>query len=147
MSEGTEASSMSTGPLAGIRVLDLSRFIAGPLCAQILADMGAEVIKVERPAGEDARHHAPFLNGESVYVMLYSRNKYGVTLNTRDRRGLGLLDKLIARSDVVVENFRPGTMAAMGFPWGKLHEKHPRLIFTSISGTKSCTRQPNVSPR
>lgn len=122
------------GPLAGVRVLDLSRFIAGPLCAQILADMGAEVIKVERPAGEDARHHAPFVEGESLYVMMYNRNKYGITLNTRHERGRDLLGQLVAKSDVVVENFRPGTMAAMGFAWEDLHRAYPGLILTSISG-------------
>jgi crotonobetainyl-CoA:carnitine CoA-transferase CaiB-like acyl-CoA transferase len=122
------------GPLDGIRVLDLSRFIAGPFCAQMLGDMGADVIKVERPAGEDARHHAPFYKGESVYTMVYNRNKRGVTLNTRHPEARRILEALVARSDVLVENFRPGTLEQMGFGYERLHEINPRLIITSISG-------------
>ena len=123
-----------TGPLEGIRVLDLSRFIAGPLCCQLLGDMGAEVIKVERRAGEDARHHAPFLNGESIYTMMYNRNKFGITLNTRHEGARPLLKKLIMVSDVLVENFRPGTLGAMGFGYERLHEINPGLVVTSLSG-------------
>jgi crotonobetainyl-CoA:carnitine CoA-transferase CaiB-like acyl-CoA transferase len=123
-----------TGPLDGIRVLDLSRFIAGPFCAQMLGDMGADVIKVERPAGEDARHHAPFYKGESVYTMVFNRNKRGVTLNTRHPDAQALLERLVRSSDVLVENFRPGTLEAMGFGYERLHELNPRLVVTSISG-------------
>lgn len=123
-----------SGPLAGIRVLDLSRFIAGPFCAQMLGDMGAEVIKVERSAGEDARHHAPFLDGESVYTMIYNRNKRGITLNTRHEEARELLERLIAVSDVLVENFRPGTLERMGLGYERLHELNPGLVVTSISG-------------
>lgn len=121
-------------PLDGIRVIDLSRFIAGPLCAQILADMGAEVIKVERPGGEDARHHAPFVAGESLYTMMYNRNKRGVTLDTRDPRATDVLRALLEDADVLVENYRPGTLAAMGFPHDELRSSYPRLVVTSISG-------------
>lgn len=123
-----------SGPLEGVRVLDLSRFIAGPLCCQLLGDMGAEVIKVERPGGEDARHHAPFLHGESVYTMMYNRNKYGITLDTRHERAGPLLEGLIKASDVLVENFRPGTLEAMGFGYERLRELNPSLVITSISG-------------
>jgi crotonobetainyl-CoA:carnitine CoA-transferase CaiB-like acyl-CoA transferase len=122
------------GPLDGIRVLDLSRFIAGPFCAQMLGDMGADVIKVERPAGEDARHHAPFYKGESVYTMVYNRNKRGVTLSTRHPEARRMLERLIKASDVLVENFRPGTLEAMGFGYERLRELNPRLVVTSISG-------------
>lgn len=122
------------GPLENVRVLDLSRFIAGPFCAQMLGDMGAEVIKVERPAGEDARHHAPFFEGESVYTMVYNRNKRGVTLNTRHPEARDLLERLILASDVLVENFRPGTLEQMGFGYERLHDLNPRLVITSISG-------------
>lgn len=121
-------------PLDGIRVIDLSRFIAGPLCAQILADMGAEVIKVERPGGEDARHHAPFVAGESLYTMMYNRNKRAVTLDTRDPRAKDVLTALLADADVLVENYRPGTLAAMGLPHDELRSRYPRLVVTSISG-------------
>lgn len=121
-------------PLAGVRVVDLSRFIAGPFCAQILADMGADVVKVERPGGEDARHHAPFLEGESLYVMAFSRNKRAMTLDTRNPAALAVLDRLIARSDVLLENYRPGTLAAMGLGPERLRELNPGLVVTSISG-------------
>jgi crotonobetainyl-CoA:carnitine CoA-transferase CaiB-like acyl-CoA transferase len=123
-----------TGALDGIRVLDLSRFIAGPFCAQVLGDMGAEVIKVERPAGEDARHHAPFYKGESIYTMVYNRNKHGITLDTRHPAALGILERFVAISDVLVENYRPGTLAEMGLGYERLRELNPRLIVTSLSG-------------
>ena len=126
--------SQPTGPLRGIRVLDLSRFIAGPLCAQMLGDMGAEVIKVERPGGEDARHHAPFYKGESVYVMVYNRNKSGITLNTRHPDAPAILERLVRWADVLVENFRPGTLEQMDLGYARLRELNPRLVVTSISG-------------
>jgi crotonobetainyl-CoA:carnitine CoA-transferase CaiB-like acyl-CoA transferase len=120
--------------LAGVRVLDLSRFIAGPICAQILGDMGADVVKVERPGGEDARFQGPFLDGESLYPMAYNRNKAGITLDTRHPDAGPLLERLIAWADVLVENYRPGTLDAMGIGWNRLHEAYPRLILTSLSG-------------
>lgn len=122
------------GPLRGLRVLDLSRFIAGPLCAQILGDMGAEVIKVERPGGEDARGLEPMIEGESLYVMSYNRNKLGVTLDTRHPAAIGLLEQLVAKSDVLVENYRPGTLAKMGLGPERLKELNPGLVVTSLSG-------------
>jgi crotonobetainyl-CoA:carnitine CoA-transferase CaiB-like acyl-CoA transferase len=125
---------MTAGPLHGLRVLDLSRFIAGPFCAQMLGDMGADVIKVERPGGEDARHHAPFYKGESVYTMVFNRNKRGMTLSTRHPEAKNILEKLVRQSDVLVENFRPGTLAEMGFGYDRLRELNPRLVVTSISG-------------
>jgi crotonobetainyl-CoA:carnitine CoA-transferase CaiB-like acyl-CoA transferase len=122
------------GPLDGLRVLDLSRFIAGPLCCQMLGDMGAEVVKVERPGGEDARKHAPFYRGHSIYTMIYNRNKYGATLNTRHPRALELLKRLVATCDIVVENYRPGTMEAMGLGYEQLREIREDIILVSISG-------------
>ena len=130
----TEGGSSPTGALHGLRVLDLSRFIAGPLCAQILGDMGAEVIKVERPGGEDARQFPPMIAGESLYVMTYNRNKRGVTLDTRHPAALELLERLVAQSDVLVENYRPGTLAKMGLGPERLRELNPRLVVTSLSG-------------
>lgn len=120
--------------LDGVRVLDLSRFIAGPLCAQILGDMGAEVIKVERPGGEDARHHAPYYKGESLYTMLYNRNKHGATLDTRHPRALEILEQLIAKSDVIVENYRPGTIEKMGLGYQRMREIKNDIILVSMSG-------------
>jgi crotonobetainyl-CoA:carnitine CoA-transferase CaiB-like acyl-CoA transferase len=122
------------GALAGLRVLDLSRFIAGPMCAQILGDMGAEVVKMERPGGEDARFQGPFMDGESLYPMAYNRNKASITLDTRHAAAPEILEGLIGWADVLVENYRPGTLAAMGFGWDRLHATYPRLIVTSLSG-------------
>lgn len=123
-----------TGALADVRVLDLSRFIAGPICAQILGDMGATVVKVERPGGEAARFQGPFLDGVSLYPLAYNRNKSSVTLDTRHPSASALLEGLIAWADVLVENYRPGTLEAMGFGWQRLHDQYPRLIVTSLSG-------------
>ncbi|MCU1411847.1 MAG: formyl-CoA transferase [Rhodoglobus sp.] len=122
------------GPLDGVKVLDLSRFIAGPLCAQILGDFGAEVVKIERPGGEDSRKHGPYFEGESIYMMLYHRNKYNATLDTRHARALEVLEGLVRWADVVVENFRPGTMDKMGLGWSRLTELNPSVILVSISG-------------
>ncbi|WP_150463189.1 CaiB/BaiF CoA transferase family protein [Nesterenkonia ebinurensis] len=121
-------------PLKGMRVLDLSRFIAGPLCGQLLGDMGAEVIKLERPGGEDARQLGPFVDGMSLYVMSYNRNKLGMTLDTRSPQALGILEELVAHSDVLVENYRPGTLEKMGIGHERLRQINPRLVVTSLSG-------------
>jgi len=123
------------GALAGLKVLDLSRFIAGPHCAMVLADLGAEVTKVERTrGGDDTRAFAPMVEDESVYFMVFNRNKHSLTLNFRDARGQELLRQLIGRADVLVENFRPGTMEQMGCDWQTLHRLNPRLIMARISG-------------
>ncbi len=122
------------GPLDGIRVLDLSRFIAGPLCAQLLGDMGAEVIKVERPGGEDAREQGPRYQGESLYAMAFNRNKLGITLDTRHPAASDILERLIRVSDVLVENYRPGTLESMGLGPQRLRELNPALVVTSLSG-------------
>jgi crotonobetainyl-CoA:carnitine CoA-transferase CaiB-like acyl-CoA transferase len=122
------------GPLDGIRVLDLSRFIAGPLCGQLLGDMGAEVIKVERPRGEDAREQGERYKGESLYTMAFNRNKFGITLDTRHPAAAAILDRLIRVSDVLIENYRPGTLETMGLGPPRLRELNPRLVVTSLSG-------------
>lgn len=126
----------AAGPLRHLTVLDLSRVLSGPYCTMQLADMGARVIKVERPgAGDDTRAWGPpFVNGESAYFLSINRNKESVTLNFKHPDGRRLLDALIARADVLVENFRPGTLADMGLGYDALHARHPRLIYTSISG-------------
>ncbi|MEU3270900.1 CoA transferase [Saccharomonospora sp. NPDC006951] len=121
-------------PLAGVKVLDLSRFIAGPLCAQILADFGAEVVKIERPDGEDSRHHGPYYRDESIYMFLYHRNKYDASLDTRHPEALGILERLIEWADVVVENYRPGTIEKMGIGYERMKQLNPDIILVSISG-------------
>jgi formyl-CoA transferase len=122
--------------LEGIRVLDLSRIIAGPFCSQILGDMGAEVIKVEQPGlGDDSRAWGPpFKNGESVYFFCINRNKKSLTVDMKDPRGQVIIRELAKRSDVVLENFKPGTLAKLGLDWEVLRQDNPRLIFCAISG-------------
>jgi crotonobetainyl-CoA:carnitine CoA-transferase CaiB-like acyl-CoA transferase len=122
-------------PLAGVRVVDLTRVLAGPFCTMILGDMGAEVIKIEEPGkGDDTRRWPPFKGGEATYFMAVNRNKQSVTLNVKSPDGLALLERLIAKSDVVVENFRTGTMDRLGLGYRTLRRAHPRLIYCSISG-------------
>ncbi|WP_250470050.1 CoA transferase [Caballeronia sp. GAFFF2] len=123
------------GALEGIKVLDLSRFIAGPFCAMQLADLGADVVKVERAGkGEETRQNLPQLNGESLYFMTFNRNKRSLTLDFRSPRDQETLRKLIAKADVLIENFRPGTMEKMGCGWDTLRELNPRLVMVRISG-------------
>lgn len=124
----------TAGALAGVRVLDLSRFIAGPVCAQNLGDMGADVIKVERIGGEDTRHNEPRYNGKSLYTALFNRNKRAITLDTRSPKGQEMLRGLAAWADVIVENFRPGTLEKMGLGYDTLREIRNDIIVVSISG-------------
>ncbi len=126
--------SSTAGPLDGVKVLDLSRFIAGPLCAQILGDFGAEVVKIERPRGEDSRHHGPYWQGESIYMFLYHRNKQAASLDTRHPRALAILEDLVRWADIVIENYRPGTMEQMGLGYDRMRELNPQVILVSISG-------------
>jgi len=122
-------------PLAGIRVIDLTRVLAGPFCSMSLGDMGAEVIKVEEPdKGDDTRGWPPFANGESTYFMSVNRNKKSLTLNMKAPEGQAILRRLIAKADVVIENFRPGTMERLGFGYDALRKLNPRLVYCSISG-------------
>ncbi|WP_220033850.1 CaiB/BaiF CoA transferase family protein [Arthrobacter psychrolactophilus] len=122
------------GSLEGLRVLDLSRVLAGPFCAMILADLGAEVIKVESPDGDDSRHFGPWYNGESAYYRLFNRSKYGVTMDLKDAAERERLLALVRRSDVVIENFRPGVMDRLGLSAESLMAENPRLVIVSISG-------------
>lgn len=124
-----------TSPLQGIKVLDLTRFIAGPHCGMILGDMGADVVKVEKKgSGDDSRHFPPFQGGESLYGMALNRNKRSITLNFRDARAQELLREMVGHADILLENFRPGTMEQMGCGWEELSAINPRLIMTRLSG-------------
>ena len=124
------------GPLEGLTVLDLTHVLSGPYCTMMLADMGARVIKIERPGlGDDTRAWGPpFVNGESAYFLSVNRNKESVTLDFKMPDGRRVLDALIARADVLVENFRPGTLARLGLGFDTVHERHPRLVYVSVSG-------------
>jgi crotonobetainyl-CoA:carnitine CoA-transferase CaiB-like acyl-CoA transferase len=123
-------------PLQGIMVLDLTRVLSGPYCTMMLADMGARVVKVEQPRkGDDTRAWGPpFVNGESSYFLSVNRNKESVTLDFKQPGGRAILERLIERADVLVENFRPGTLAKIGLDYASLAPRFPRLIYASISG-------------
>jgi crotonobetainyl-CoA:carnitine CoA-transferase CaiB-like acyl-CoA transferase len=123
-------------PLDGILVIDLSRVLAGPYCTMELADMGATVVKIELPgSGDDTRAYGPpFLHGESTYFMSVNRNKKSLTLNLKHARGKEILRQLLQKGDVLVENFRPGTLDGLGFGYDVVHACNPQLIYCSISG-------------
>ena len=126
---------ITPGALEGITVLDLTRVLAGPYGTMILADMGADVIKIEQPVkGDDTRTFGPYQNGESVYYITNNRNKKGVTLNLKDPRGKEIFKEMVKTADVVVENYRPGTMEKLGLGYDVLKEINPKIIYGSISG-------------
>ncbi len=124
------------GALAGATVLDLTRVLSGPFCTMFLADMGARVIKIEQPGrGDETRAWGPpFINGESAYFLSINRNKESVSVDFKHPDGRRILDQLIDRADILVENFRPGTLDRLGLGYDALHRAHPRLIYCSISG-------------
>ena len=124
-----------SGPLAGVVVVDLSRILAGPYCTLMMAELGARIIKVETPkTGDDARAYGPFLKGKSAYFMSINRGKESIALDLKQDTDRAVLDRLLAKADVIVENFRPGTMEKLGYGWDALHRKYPRLIYVSASG-------------
>ncbi|WP_037350725.1 CaiB/BaiF CoA transferase family protein [Anaeroarcus burkinensis] len=126
---------VTPGALQGIRILDLTRVLAGPYSAQILADMGADVIKIEQPGrGDDARGMGPYQNEESIYFITNNRNKKGVTLNLKSPKGKEIFLDLVRNADVVMENYRPGTMEKLGLGYDVLKEINPKIIYGSISG-------------
>jgi len=125
----------SFGPLAGMKVIELAHIMAGPVCGLMLADMGADVIKVEKPRGDDSRRFIPpDINGESAAYMMMNRNKRGIALNLKDPEALAVLHKLLLDADVVVENYRMGTMERLGLGYDDLARINPRLIYCEISG-------------
>jgi len=122
-------------PLEEVRVVDLTRILAGPYCTQAMADAGADVVKVESPAGDDTRGWGPpFVAGESVYFLSVNRGKRSVVLDLKQSGATQVLHRLLDKADVLVENFRPGTLERLGFPWEELQRRHPRLVLASISG-------------
>ncbi len=125
------------GPLSDIRVLDLSRVLAGPYCSMILGDLGADVIKVERPGvGDETRHWGPpfAAPGESAYFLCVNRNKRSITIDMKKAEGIAIVKSLVLKSDVVIENFTPGTMDGLGIGYETLSAINPRIIYCSITG-------------
>ena len=123
-----------SGPLAGVKVIELAHVMAGPVAGLMLADMGADVIKVERPTGDDTRHSAPFVGDEAASYMMMNRNKRGIVLNLKDPDHLAALRQMIRTADVVLENYRKGTMEKLGLGYEDLRADNPGLIYGSISG-------------
>lgn len=122
-------------PLKGLRVLDLTRVMSGPYCTSMLADLGAEIIKIEQPgSGDESRFFGPYREGESTYFMMLNRNKQSVTINMKSPEGRALIRRLALDCDIVVENFRPGVCERLGVDYASLSADNPRLVYASISG-------------
>ena len=125
----------ASGPLQGITIVDLSRILAGPYCTLLMAELGARVIKVEPPEkGDDARHYGPFIDGRSAYFMSVNRGKQSIALDLKNAADKRIFERLLETADVIVENFRPGTMEKLGYGWESLHQRYPRLIYAAASG-------------
>lgn len=123
------------GVLDGIKVLELTQGLSGPFCAMILGDMGAEVIKIEKPfKGDDSRAFGPFVNGESAYFMSVNRNKKSIAIDLRTAEGLHIFEELAKNSDVVLENYKPGTMEKLGTNYEKINKINNSIVYCSISG-------------
>lgn len=126
---------MSKGILDGVVVLDLTRVLAGPYCGMLLADMGATVYKIEQPKkGDDSRAFGPYINGESCYYMNLNRNKIGVTLNLKTPEGKEVFKEMVKKADVVIENYRPGTMEKLELGYETLKEINPGIVYGCVSG-------------
>jgi CoA:oxalate CoA-transferase len=125
----------AASPLSGIKVLDLTRVLAGPFATMLLSDLGADVLKVEMPGiGDDSRHFGPFKNGRSLYFVSINRGKRSITLNLKTDEGKKILRRLVAEHDILVENFRPGVMEKLGLGYEELRKINPRLIYAVSSG-------------
>ncbi|WP_428512710.1 CaiB/BaiF CoA transferase family protein [Roseovarius sp.] len=125
----------SQGPLAGMKVIELAHIMAGPACGMMLADMGADVIKVEKPDGDDSRRFLPpEINGESAAYLMMNRNKRGIALNLKDPDAIAALGKLLEDADVVIENYRHDTMERLGLGYETLRKRNPKLVYCAISG-------------
>ncbi len=131
----SSTTSPTPGPFAGLKVIDLTRVLAGPYCTMLLADFGADVIKVEVPErGDDARHIGPFIEDKSTYFMSLNRGKRSIALNLKDDDDRKTFETLLETADVVVENYRPGAFDKLGYDWETLHKRYPSLILASASG-------------
>ncbi len=122
------------GPLSGLIVLDLTRVLAGPYCTMVLADLGARIIKVEPPEGDDSRRYGPFIKGTSGYFTAFNRGKESIAIDLKNEADRTVFERLLTKADVLVENYRPGTMERLGYGWDSLHLRFPRLIYAAASG-------------
>ena len=120
--------------LSGVRILDCTRNVAGPVSTMLAAEMGADVIKVEPPGGDEMRQWPPFVDGESVYFVSCNRGKRSISLDLKSDEGRDVFERLLATADILVENYRPGTLERMGLGWERVHEAYPTLVWVSISG-------------
>ncbi len=126
---------MTDGPYSGLKVVDLTRVLAGPYCTMMLADLGATVIKVEPPkTGDDARHIGPFIKGKSAYFMSLNRGKHSIALDLKTTTDRAVFERLLGEADLLVENYRGGAMEKLKYDWPTLHARFPRLIYVAISG-------------
>ena len=125
----------NNGPLSGLLVLDLTRVLVGPYCTMILSDLGARVIKVEAPeVGDDSRSFGPFVEDQSAYFMSLNRNKESIALNLKNEKDKKIFEKILPKADILVENFKPGTLEKWGYGWKDVNKKYPKLIYASASG-------------
>lgn len=123
------------GPLNGITIVDLTRVLAGPYCTMLLSELGARVIKVEEPGkGDDARAYGPFIQGRPCYFNSINRNKESIALDLRQDADREVFEAMLARADVLAENFRPGVMDKLGYGWEEVHRRFPRVVYASVSG-------------
>jgi len=123
---------MIDGPLKGLLVLDLTRVLVGPYCTMVLSDLGARVIKVEAPEiGDDSRSFGPFIEDQSAYFMSLNRGKESIALNLKNTDDKIIFEKILEKADILVENFKPGTLEKWGYGWNSLKDKYPRLIYAS----------------
>ena len=123
------------GPLSGLLVLDLTRVLVGPYCTMVLSDLGARVIKVEAPeVGDDSRSFGPFINDQSAYFMSLNRGKESIALNLKNENDKVIFEKILSKADILVENFKPGTLERWGFGYKDISKKYPKLIYASASG-------------
>ena len=126
---------IKSGVLQGVTILDMTRVLAGPFSGMMFADMGADVIKIETPKkGDESRSFGPFKNGESAYFMNLNRNKRGITINLKNPEGVKVFLESVAKADILLENFRPGTMEKLGIGYEKLKEINPKLVYGCVSG-------------
>ena len=123
------------GPLSGLLVLDLTRVLVGPYCTMVLSDLGARVIKVEAPeVGDDSRSFGPFIDDQSAYFMSLNRGKESIALNLKNENDKVIFEKILSKADILVENFKPGTLERWGFGYKDISKKYPKLIYASASG-------------